>query len=223
MRKPRIAITVGANTPEQSVARYLAAVERAGGDPVPIRPGDRPSLAEFDGLLLSGGGDINPARYGQEPDPHTTGIDDARDELEFSLAKAALIRDIPVLAICRGFQVLNVVCDGSLVQHVEGHALMDGGQHEIDITPGTRLASALGTSGSVLVNTRHHQAVRETERAETLVVAAVSPDGLIEALESPRHRWVVGVQCHPERVEEVDPRFAALFEAFVAAAAEHPR
>ncbi|MCS6801505.1 MAG: gamma-glutamyl-gamma-aminobutyrate hydrolase family protein [Chloroflexota bacterium] len=219
MRKPRIAVTVGATAPEDSVARYLAAVERAGGIPTPVRPGDDVALEAFDGLLLSGGGDINPARYGQDRDPHTAGVDDARDELEFSLAKTALIRDLPILAICRGFQLLNVVCDGSLVQHVEGHARFDGGQHEIDITPGTHLAKALGTSGSVLVNTRHHQAVRETERAATLVVAAVSPDGLIEALESPRHRWVVGVQCHPERADEVDPRFAGLFEAFVRAAA----
>jgi gamma-glutamyl-gamma-aminobutyrate hydrolase PuuD len=153
VRKPRIAITVGANTPEQSVARYLAAVERAGGDPVPIRPGDRPSLAEFDGLLLSGGGDINPARYGQEPDPHTTGIDDARDELEFSLAKAALIRDIPVLAICRGFQVLNVVCDGSLVQHVEGHALMDGGISRRELASRPRWERAAACS-SILAITK---------------------------------------------------------------------
>lgn len=223
MRRPRIAVTVGASAPEESVARYRAAVERAGGIAVPVRPGDPVALDEFDGLLLSGGGDINPARYGQEPDPHTAGVDDARDELEFALAKAALIRDVPVLAICRGFQLLNVVCDGSLVQHVEGHALMDGGQHEVVVTPGTRLAAALGTSGPVRVNTRHHQAVRETERADTLVVAAVSPDGLIEALESPRHRWVVGVQCHPERAGEVDPRFAGLFAAFVRAAAADPR
>jgi putative glutamine amidotransferase len=153
-------------------------------------------------------------------DPRTAGVDDRRDEFEFGLAKMALIRDVPLLAICRGFQVLNVVCDGSLVQHVDGHFDREGGQHEIDITPGTRLAEALGTSEVVMVNTRHHQAVRETERAETLVVSAVSPDGLIEGLESPRHRWVVGVQCHPERVGECDPRFTGLFDAFIHAASE---
>jgi putative glutamine amidotransferase len=224
MRKARIAVTFGSKTSETSIARYISAIERAGGLAVPVRPGERVAIDEFDGLMLSGGGDINPARYGEERDPRTFGIDDARDELELTLAKAALLRDIPVLGICRGFQVLNVVCDGSLVQHVEGHAQMDGGQHEIEITPGTRLAEALGTSGAVLVNTRHHQAVREAERAKTLVVAALSPDGLIEALESPRHRWVVGVQCHPERADEVDPRFAALFEAFVeAAVGESPK
>ncbi|MFN8533730.1 MAG: gamma-glutamyl-gamma-aminobutyrate hydrolase family protein [Dehalococcoidia bacterium] len=217
MSKPRIAVTARANVNLDDVTRYADAVRLAGGDPVTVWAYHDDTIDGIDGVLLTGGGDINPRVYNQPRDPRTKYVNDERDQFELALAKDALIRDLPVLAICRGFQLLNVLCDGSLVQHVDGHSA-NSGPHEIDITPGTKLAEALGTSERVMVNSRHHQAVRETERAETLVVSAVSPDGLIEALESPRHRWVVGVQCHPERADEVDPRFAGLFEHFIQAA-----
>ncbi|MCL6648946.1 MAG: gamma-glutamyl-gamma-aminobutyrate hydrolase family protein [Chloroflexi bacterium] len=216
MRTPRIVITFGGKTPAQVIQNYTTAIERAGGEPVAVFSGEEIVLEAFDGLLLSGGGDINPARYGQSPDPRTAHVDDRRDEFELALARAALHRDLPVLGICRGFQLLNVVAGGTLLQHVEGH--QHGGQHPVTVLAGTRLAQALGTSGEVIVNTRHHQAVRAGERAPDLVTTAFSPDGLIEGLESPTHRWVVGVQCHPERTGEVDPRFSGLFRAFIAAA-----
>ncbi len=145
-----------------------------------------------------------------------------RDDLEASLLQEALDADLPVLAICRGHQLLNVVLGGSLLQHIESGehvAQRDEARssrwHEVPLTPSTRLADALGRE-RMQVNSRHHQAVTPARLAPGLTVAAMTEDGLVEAMESTAHRWVVGVQWHPEREEssEFSTLSTALFRAF---------
>jgi putative glutamine amidotransferase len=208
--------------------RYHDRVREAGGEPVDLHaalglPPER-LLDGLDGLVICGGGDINPARYGEPPAPEVEGVDDARDALELGLIAAALAADLPVLAICRGHQALNVACGGSLLQHIagDGHRALDDGtgtsrSHEIALAEGSRLFRLLGRR-RLMTNSRHHQAVTPDRIAPGLVATAWSPDGLVEGLESPSHRWVMGVQWHPER-EEVQAAFRPLFEDFVRAAA----
>ena len=137
-----------------------------------------------------------------------------------------MTRDLPVVGICRGMQVLNVACGGSLLQHVPGHraegesAPYESMQHRIWITPGSKLASIVGAGGNVRVNSVHHQGLTEARRAPTLMSTAYSvEDGLVEGLESPHHRFVVSVQCHPERADELPRQFQNLFGALVHQAA----
>lgn len=226
--KPRIGIVTAKNE-EATDANYVTAVERAGGDAVLLRPGDDlPSLESFKGLLFSGGVDIDPKHYGEKLDG-TEDIDHERDAFEFKVFEEARRRRIPMLGVCRGFQLLNVCYGGKLVQHMENHrAYKVEGEptkrsviHPIEVTkPESKLAQALGATGPVAANSRHHQAVRDTEMAPALVATAYSPDGYVEAIEDPGDHWVVAVQCHPERASEVDPRFTGLFAEFVRRAAE---
>ena len=187
-------------------------------------------LARAGALVLTGGADIEPCRYGQQPSP---GIDympfnRARDNLELSLARAALDDDLPIYGICRGMQLLNMAMGGSLIQHLEGHAgtQLDDGEwepsfHHIYISPGSKLAAVVGSGGFVRVNSIHHQGVREAQKSPHLLASAYSlEDGLIEALESPRHRWVIAVQFHPERRMELPPHFDRLFQSLVERAVE---
>lgn len=161
--------------------------------------------------------------YSQLPDPQANlEVEQERDELEFPVLRQALEWDLPVLAICRGMQVLNVALGGSLIQHVPGHKaeLRDSQwvsvRHHVWIAPGSRLTAVLGAGGYVRVNSRHHQAVREAQKAPRLMASAYSPeDFLVEALESPSHRFVIGVQWHPEREKELPPHFQRLFLALV--------
>lgn len=219
--KPRIALSTPVPTSESDTyARYVRALERAGAEVHEVHPGD-PLPDDVDGVCLSGGGDVDPRRYGEDD----AGVERAtvsapRDELELALAARALERDIPLLAICRGFQVLNVALDGTLVQDVAGHRASDHVTHRVAPARGSRLAAACGEA-PMTVNSRHHQAVTECELAPGLVATAHVGD-LIEAYESPTHRWVVGVQWHPERVradeEPVDANAARIFDSFVAEA-----
>ena len=235
MTVPRIGITRGlsrtrpADELPSSYQNYHARVREAGGEPVDLHPGIETSperlIEGLDGLVISGGGDVNPSRYGQEPHPETDGVDDGRDALEVGLLRVALARDLPVFAICRGHQVLNVACGGPLLQHIEGdgHRAHDGGAgesrfHDLLIEKDSRLARLVGES-RMRTNSRHHQAVTKDGVAPGLVPTAYSPDGLVEGLESPSHRWVVGVQWHPER-DEVKDAFRALFTDFIGAAAQ---
>jgi putative glutamine amidotransferase len=187
-----------------------------------------------DGLLLTGGGDIDPARYG-ELVQGSIDIDPARDESEFGLARAALARDLPVLGVCRGLQVLNVLLGGSLEQHREGHspkyppagaAMPDdpGGsqavRHLVSIEPGSRLAEACGVD-AFTVNSSHHQVITAPRLAPALRATACVGDA-IEAVESSSHEWVVAVQWHPERTAQVDPAATRIFDAFVRAAERVP-
>ncbi len=180
----------------------------------------------LDGLLLPGGGDLDPAQYGQTRRAKLLGPDDDLDRVELALARWALRDDLPVLAICRGIQVLNVAAGGTLIQdirsdrpgalaHESGPVLdWDLIAHEVSITPGTRLAGLVGGE-PLAVNSRHHQAVDRV--AEGFVVCAAASDGMVEAMEHPGRRFALGVQFHPEDLFETQPRLAALFAGFVAA------
>lgn len=214
----RIAITLCGHTRpacEHARAQYAEAIVRAGGEPVLLDPGSEPP-ASFDGLLLSGGGDVDPARYGAA-NAGSTEIDAVRDELELALLGRALAADLPVLGVCRGHQLINVAFGGSLRQHRTGHSVRYGAvvPHQVAPQPGSLLAAACGTAPH-LVNSSHHQAVTDADTAPG-IRAVARVDGLVEALESPTHRFVVGVQWHPERTAEVDARATRIFAAFVAA------
>jgi len=202
---------------EEKAAPYVAALQAAGLEPVPYRPGDPTrALSEMAGLVVSGGTDINPALYRAARDPHTGDPDDERDAMEASLLRQALAADLPVLAICRGMQLFNVCHEGgTLVQHLEGHVVRSTDPadpvHAVLQTPGSHLERILGP-GPEMVNSRHHQAVDRVGRG--LLVASSSDDGIVEGLERPDLRFAVAVQWHPE--DQVG-RFAAqrrLFAAF---------
>jgi putative glutamine amidotransferase len=179
-------------------------------------------LGGCDGLLLTGGVDVDPALYGETPHPMTQQPVPGRDGLELTLLREALHRDLPVVAICRGVQLLNVCLGGSLLQHIDrpGHVVDDGGLsswHYVTVERGTRLHGMLGAE-RVVVNSRHHQAVTPERLAPGLHITAMSDDGLVEGVEGESNRWLVGVQWHPERLEDGAPGFIAdsrrLFEAF---------
>jgi gamma-glutamyl-gamma-aminobutyrate hydrolase PuuD len=210
-RTPRVALPFGVGTPEDKRQPYRAALRQAGIEPV--EPAD--TLDGFDGLLLAGGSDVDPALYSQQPSPETQPSDPVRDRLELALLRQALDRDLPVLGICRGLQLANVALGGALRQHVEGHnhrKVRDA--HPVTIAPGTRLAGILGP-GEYLVNSRHHQCADAA--AAGLTVAALAPDGVIEALELPQQRFFLAVQWHPEaRIDGPDARLFAAFRAAMA-------
>lgn len=189
------------------------------------------------GLLLSGGPDVHPCRYGQEPDPEARlQLRPELDDLDFRVLDYALSRDMPVLAICRGMQVLNVAFGGRLIQDLPGHREEDSREgsgpvtHQIYVAPGAKSAAIIGSAGFFRVNSYHHQGLTEAQRAPRLMSTAYNvEDGLVEGLESPEHSWVIGFQCHPERQDEVPRSFANLFaglhdraEMFAAAPAAQP-
>lgn len=237
MPLPRIGVSRGLSRsrPDGGIPsvyqQYHDRIREAGGEPVDLYPGlSAPErlLDDLGGVVICGGPDINPDRYGQDRHPETAGIDDARDALELGLLREAMARDLPAFAICRGHQALNVARGGPLLQHIEGDGhraygdgLSDSRFHDITLAPGSRLARLLGAT-SMRVNSRHHQAVTAEGVAPGLIPVAWSPDGLVEGLESPEHRWVVGVQWHPER-DEVRAPFWPLFEDFVRACASGAR
>jgi putative glutamine amidotransferase len=202
----RVALPFGSRTPEGKRTPYRQALDRAGIQPVE----NVTTLAGLDGLLLAGGSDIDPARYGAPRHPETGEPDPDRDSLETVLLREALERDLPVLAICRGHQLLNVVLGGTLAQHIEGHLLpKQSDVHPITIASPSRLRSILGVDEFV-VNSRHHQGVDRV--ASGLVVVARAPDNVVEALELPGKRFVLAVQWHPE--DRTGGPDAKLFEAF---------
>ena len=210
--------------------RYADSVERHGAQAVRLtaRSTDAERAAAFaamDGLMISGGADIDPRRFGQPVDG-ATDIDQARDELEAAAWAAADARNLPVLGICRGFQAINVFSGGSLLQHVDGHAGPAWGSgpaltHPIRLVSGTRLATLLGPAPEIEVNAYHHQGVRAADLAPDLTAAAWADSTagpLVEGAEAGDGRFVVGVQCHPERTESTPAEFERLFAAFVDAA-----
>ena len=175
--------------------------------------------ADIRGLLLAGGVDVDPALYGEKRNSKTDRPNKKRDAQELLLLRQALERDIPILCICRGHQLLNVALGGTLVQDIEDGAhrwAEDGssGWHEVTLDSGSRLADVYRQSDVLHVNSRHHQGVAPANVASGLRATATSPDGWVEAVEGESQRWVVGVQWHPER-PEMHPDSDPLFEAFV--------
>jgi putative glutamine amidotransferase len=197
---------------------YVDAVERAGGRPVLIPPsedGVEETLDALDALVFSGGADVDPAAYGADPHPETDAPQARRDAGEMALLTAALERDMPTLAICRGFQLLNVARGGDLVQHIpetlghENHREVPGtfSEHAVEVAEGTKLASIVGASPEV--TSHHHQAIGRL--GSGLVENARAEDGTIEGAEDPSRRFAVGVQWHPEAGRD-DGLFANLVE-----------
>ena len=199
-------------------------MEVAGSETRLLLPGSHGDAAASElmrgmgGLLLSGGPDVHPQRYGQHPDPDAgLQLRPELDDLEFRVLEYALSADMPVLAICRGMQVMNVAFGGSLIQDLPGHRNGDPDRdepasHLIYVAPGAKKAAIIGSAGFFKVNSYHHQGLTEAQRAPRLMSTAYSvDDGLVEGLESPEHSWVIGLQCHPERKDEVPRLFANLF------------
>ena len=197
---------------------YVSAVERAGGIPMIIPPaGDMTVLLEaIDGLIISGGPDVSPEQYGQKPEPMTVEFYPNQDETEIGLISEALERDLPLLGVCRGMQILSVAHGGSLHQHLdntpghEGHGGYDGisTEHSVIVEENSLLCSLMGTSFSV--NSTHHQGV--SDPGSLSISAVAGHDGLIEAVERRDKKFCLGVQWHPERYGH-DLLFAALVEA----------
>ena len=196
---------------------YVEAVERAGGRPVLIPPsedGVEETLEALDGIVFSGGADVDPALYGAEPHAETDVPQARRDMAEMALLSAALERDVPTLAVCRGVQLLNVARGGDLVQHLpervghEAHREVPGAfsEHPVEVQAGSRLQGLVGNDPRV--TSHHHQGLGRV--GEGLVETAWAEDGTIEAVEDPTRRFALGVQWHPESGDD-----QALFEALV--------
>lgn len=238
---PRIVVTVAATAKQSDpeIARrknelYPASLVRHGAHPIVLdetstRAERTSAFAAMDALLLSGGADLDPDRYGR-PGQGATDVEPGRDALEAEAWAASQERGLPVLGICRGFQAINVFSGGTLLQHVDGHIGASWGHglaktHPLRVAPGTRLARVLfptNARGGVLeVNTYHHQGVRGADLARALVASAwaSSPAGdLVEGLEAADGRFVIGIQAHLERTESTPPAFERLFAVYVDAA-----
>ena len=217
---PRIAIPAWPQPTAEKFRNYEESIRRAGGLPVRVAPGEL-ALDGVDGLLIPGGPDVDPRLYGERRGAASQRPNVRRDEHELSLLRAALELGFPILAVCRGHQLLNVARGGSLLQDVpqdrhRWHVDDSSRWHEIRLDPGSRLAAVYDGAGVLRVNSRHHQAVTPDRLAASLRAVAYSPDGFVEAVESEEQRWVVGVQWHPER-PEMRPAAGPLFAAFVAA------
>ncbi|HEY0444204.1 MAG TPA: gamma-glutamyl-gamma-aminobutyrate hydrolase family protein [Candidatus Limnocylindrales bacterium] len=236
--RPRVVVTVAvpARQSEPDVARqknelYAESIRRHGGEPVVVDAATdakarRAAFAAMDGLLLTGGADVDPSRYGR-PNEGSVEIEPDRDELEAAAWREAEDRGLPILGICRGLQALNIFYGGGLLQDVKGHmgpswSHGEAMRHPIRVAPGTRLARILfptnSRGGVVEVNSYHHQAVRPTDLAPTLVPSAFATSKvgeIVEALETRSGRFVIGLQCHPERNESTPAAFERVFSVFV--------
>ncbi len=240
LAKPLIGITAAAYVDPKSGWRYfrsysgcVAAIADNGGLPVLVPAGLpdevlRAIYDRLDGVLMPGGGDVNPAVYGEAPHPTTVYVDDARDATELQLVRWAVDEDRPLLGICRGHQLINVALGGKLLQDIPSsvstkllHDIPDyetprfTRSHEVSIDPASRLAQVTGVT-TLAVNSLHHQSVSQV--APAMRVTAYAPDGVIEATELPDRQFVLSVQWHPEDLYGDDPAIRRLFTAFVDAA-----
>jgi putative glutamine amidotransferase len=226
MARPLIAVSTGTQqlatafgeVPCTKLTRaYTDAVYAAGGQPVILPVTVEPPtelLSRMDGLLLTGGGDIDPALYGETPVPGVYGVEGDRDVFEAALYREAMALGLPILGLCRGMQLINVLRGGNLLQNIEGHWQENPAtrpSHEVSVTPGTALADVVGPAGVAPVNSYHHQALRHIGTG--LQVTAVCGD-VVEAVEAV-DADIVCVAWHPEHLAAVDPRQRALFESFV--------
>lgn len=232
-RKEQVEVNPHGEPPQTELAlglSYPEALRRVGGLPVilaPVADGDASALVgRLDGLVLSGGPDLDPRTYGQTPHEHLGPTEPSVDEFELALCAAAVSQGLPVLGICRGLQVLNVAAGGTLHQHLPdamgatvGHRQREAGRlatHVVTVEPSSRLAAWIGAE-PLVVNSFHHQGVDVV--APGLRAVAHAPDGLIEALEGAGPGILLGVQWHAESLTE-DDRHRALFEALAGAARE---
>lgn len=225
--KPVIGITFGKRTQEDKLANYIKAVKAAGGTPKPIR-----ILADFtdiDGLLLPGGGDVDPSFYKEKKHKLTEGIETLRDELEIRVTKMMIKKGMPVLAVCRGLQVLNVALGGTLIQDINtqvethlAHAPIKtecDEIHQMTVKKDTFLfrilSPILDKKNEIVINSYHHQAIKRLGKG--LMASAVSEDGIIEAVElKGKKHFCLGVQFHPERMRQTKLH-SALFHSFIEA------
>jgi putative glutamine amidotransferase len=231
MNKPIIGITRCSRIDD-----YVSSIEQAGAVARVLEVSESPRklVNEVQGVVLTGGGDVDPVLYGEERHPTVDDAEPGRDEFEIDLARRLMQSDLPLLAICRGAQVLNVAAGGTLVQDIPSavetqltHTIQQPKNaiaHQVRIAAGSRLHEALGPAvdgaDSCQVNSRHHQSIKRLGAG--LVATATAPDGVIEAIEGPDARFCVGVQWHPENFWRTG-EFGSLFEAFVAAAKERLR
>jgi putative glutamine amidotransferase len=210
---------------------YVLGARRAGIRAIAVMESEPQAALEVldkvDGLMLLGGGDLDPSTYGAERHAEVYGVDEERDAVEIALVKEAMARSMPVLAICRGLQVLNVALGGTLIQHLPDlhgsvqHGVPGGGgtvMHDAKVTPGSELAAITGQE-TLATSSHHHQAVDAL--GEGLSVTARSDDGVIEAIEHDGPGWTVAVQWHPEDTAATDPAQQALFEALAERAGEY--
>jgi len=233
VKRPLIGVTIGYSSRDHEIFTlrddYVRAVEKAGGLPVVLAPGRPEDAADLldsvDGLLLTGGADVDPSLYGEERHQTVTRVIPERDAFEIALCREALRKDQALLAICRGQQVLNVATGGTLIQDIPSQVSGAGDHdpeterwetvHQVRILPRTRLREILERE-TIDVNSFHHQAVRGL--GQGLVVSATSAaDGVIEGIEMPGRRLAVGVQWHPEAFWDQPQDFQPLFEALVKA------
>lgn len=210
---------------------YVNAVHHGGGEAVILpytdEQGIRELIGTLDGIILTGGPDVDPSYYDEEPHSALGRIDPGRDRFELELVKAAIRFGMPVLGICRGMQVLYVAMGGKLIQDI--HSQVGGSikhkqeaprphpSHTVTVERNSKLAGMVG-QGEVRVNSFHHQAVKEPVM-DRFIVSARAPDGIIEAIEFPEGRFVLGVQWHPEAMLTTSPAMVEIFAAFVAEAA----
>ncbi len=207
---------------------YIDALRRAGGRPAMLLPGDETPievvLEPCDALLLVGGGDVEPSRYGREPHAEVYGLEPDRDGFEIALLRHAGRTEMPTLAICRGMQVMNVAFGGTLIQHLRDHpeyvehgipSGQDLARHDVKLAPGSLIAEAAGAD-VLSCSTHHHQGIDGV--ADGLSATGWSDDGLVEAVEG-EGGWMLGVQWHPEDDAERDPAQQALFDTLIARAA----
>lgn len=223
---PTIAIA-----PCRSLPDYVESVRRAGGEPRTLDyHADRPAdvVSSCSGILLTGGGDVDPSRYGEAPHPAVVGVEVDRDEYELALARLAVEQNIPLLAICRGLQVLNVACGGTLIQDIPSQIVgavehsvktpLSAIAHDAWVSRGSLLAALMaermGGGDTLNVNSRHHQSVAKL--APGFQVTGTAPDGVIEAFERQGARFCLAVQWHPENFWRTG-EFRPLFEGFVEA------
>ena len=226
MEKPRIGIT---SDHVKRLEKYRKSVEEAGGEVTVLLPGSysEGALADLDGLLLTGGGDIDASEFGDENNPQVYGINRKRDKMELDLVREAKKRGTPVFGICRGLQVMNVAMGGTLIQHIPDeiqsqleHFGVDDRQelmHDVSIQENTKLHDIIGKS-RIGVNSIHHQSIKKLGNG--LVKTAWADDGVIEGIENPDARFFLAVQWHPEEFVDRGGTFRVLFESFVAAASK---
>jgi putative glutamine amidotransferase len=215
--RPKIGITTSPRRGDKYYVPYRRAVVEAGAEPVDLPLGTR-ALPEVDGLLLPGGWDVDPSFYGEKADAKVGPIDHELDETELELFRQAREKQLPVLGICRGQQVINVAMGGSLVQHLDDHDVRSHGRqhlaHTIEVDPFSELGRAAGEH-KIRVNSLHHQAIRRL--APGLHQSARGEDGTVEGVES-EDGLIIAVQCHPEELTTDLPWARRLFERFVALA-----